>query len=375
MNFLKTTMKLFILALLLSASSCQDKYPDLEDGLYAEIITNKGSMMAQLEYEKTPVTVANFVSLAEGTNTNADSTYKGKKYYNGLTFHRVMKNFMIQGGDPNGNGTGGPGYKFKDEFDKTLVHDSIGVLSMANPGPNSNGSQFFITLKDTPWLNNKHSVFGHLVSGHEVLKAIGEVETVPRDKPKEDVIIQDVIIIRKGSAAKNFDAPKVFSEHFAIEEKLQKEKAAKAKAAADAQMKMNLEYEGEAKTLDSGLKIHYIIKGDGEKPKQGDYALINYEGYFTDGSLFDSNVKEAEERQGKMNPAKVQRNMYKPFPMQVSPDAQLITGFKEALANMRVGDKVFIYVPSHLAYGQRGRGQIKPNTDLTFIMEMTGIKE
>lgn len=375
MNFLKTTMKLFILTLLLSATSCQDKYPDLEDGLYAEIITNKGTMITQLYYEKKPITVANFVSLAEGTNTNVDSTFKGKKYYNGLTFHRVMKDFMIQGGDPNGNGTGGPGYIFKDEIDTEFKHDSIGVLSMANPAPNSNGSQFFITLKKTPWLDKKHSVFGKLVQGKDVLVAIGEVEIIPQNKPKEDIIIQEVNIIRKGKSAKNFDAPSVFNNHFAEEEKIRKEKEAKTKAAAAAQMKMNLEFEGKAETLDSGLKIHFINKGDGEKPKLGQYAFINYEGYFTDGDLFDSNMKEVEERYGKMNPQKVQRDMYKPFPMQVSPDAQLITGFKEALANMQVGDKVFIYVPSHLAYGQRGRGKIKPDTDLTFVMEMMGIRE
>ena len=375
MNFLKTTMKLFILTLLISATSCQDKYPDLEDGLYAEIITTKGTMITQLYYDRTPITVANFVSLSEGTNTNVDSTFKEKKYYNGLTFHRVMKDFMVQGGDPNANGSGGPGYVFKDEFDSELKHDSTGVLSMANPGPNSNGSQFFITFKATPWLNNRHSVFGKLVKGKDVLMAIGEVETVPKDKPKEDIVIQEINIIRKGKAAKKFDAPSVFNNHFVEEEKLKKEKEAKAKAAADAQMKMNLELEGKSETLDSGLKIHFINKGDGEKPNQGKYAFINYEGYFTDGNIFDSNIKEAEERHGKLNPAKVQRDMYKPFPMQVSPDAQLIQGFREALANMRVGDKVFIFVPSHLAYGERGRGKIQPNTDLTFIMEMTGIRE
>jgi peptidylprolyl isomerase len=371
----KTMKSLFLVLMISLAASCQDKYPDLKDGMYAEIVTNKGTMITTLLFEKTPVTVANFVSLAEGTNTSVDSVYKGKKFYNGLTFHRVMKNFMIQGGDPKGNGLGNPGYKFKDEFDSALVHDSIGVLSMANPGPSSNGSQFFITLKATPWLNNRHSVFGKLVKGEDILIAIGDVETVPKDKPKVDVIMQEVNIIRKGSAAKNFDANKIFEEHFAVEEKLAREKQAKLKEAIVTQKRTNEAYEKQAKALASGLKIHYITKGTGVKPKLGDYAMINYEGYFVDGSIFDSNVKEAEERQGKLNARKLKQNGYKPFPMKVSPDAQLITGFKEALANMQVGDKVYIYVPSHLAYGESGRGSIKPNTDLTFIMEMTGLKE
>ena len=226
-----------------------------------------------------------------------------------------------------------------------------------------NQQRTFETGKENSWIDRRGC------------QDIGEVETVPKDKPKEDIVIQEINIIRKGKAAKKFDAPSVFNNHFVEEEKLKKEKEAKAKAAADAQMKMNLELEGKSETLDSGLKIHFINKGDGEKPNQGKYAFINYEGYFTDGNIFDSNIKEAEERHGKLNPAKVQRDMYKPFPMQVSPDAQLIQGFREALANMRVGDKVFIFVPSHLAYGERGRGKIQPNTDLTFIMEMTGIRE
>ena len=145
--------KMYLLAMvaLIMASCKTSKRADLGDGLFADIKTSKGDIIVRLEQDKTPVTVANFVSLAEGTNPFVSDAYKGKKYYDGLTFHRVMKDFMIQGGDPTASGTGNPGYKFMDEFNDSLVHDKKGVLSMANSGPSTNGSQFFITHKPTPW--------------------------------------------------------------------------------------------------------------------------------------------------------------------------------------------------------------------------------
>ena len=153
MRYLKQSMKILFLFLLMASTSCQEKYPDLEDGIYAEFVTSKGTMVAKLFYKKVPVTVANFVALAEGTHPELADSLKGKPFYNGITFHRVMDNFMIQGGDPTGTGNGSPGYKFDDEFDITLRHDKPGILSMANPGAHSNGSQFFITEKETPWLD------------------------------------------------------------------------------------------------------------------------------------------------------------------------------------------------------------------------------
>lgn len=169
------------------------------EGLFAEIQTNKGNILLYLEMEKTPLTVANFVGLAEGTIENKAKP-AGTPYYDGLTFHRVIANFMIQGGDPSGNGSGGPGYSFKDEFHPNLRHNRAGILSMANAGPATNGSQFFITHKETPWLDGKHSVFGHVVKGQEVVDMIAQSD-----------VIEKVVIIRKGEAAMNFDAAKVFA--------------------------------------------------------------------------------------------------------------------------------------------------------------------
>ena len=202
---------IYLLLTTLSISSCVSSHPDLNEGLYAEIKTNKGDMIINLNYKETPVTVANFISLSEGKNKEVSPEFDKKKYYDGLVFHRVIDNFMIQGGCPLGTGTGDPGYKFKDEFNENLIHDGPGILSMANSGPNTNGSQFFITHKETPWLNGVHSVFGKVINGIEVIDSIEQNDT-----------INNVSIIRIGKEAKKFKASKIFSNHFE-EDRINKE--------------------------------------------------------------------------------------------------------------------------------------------------------
>lgn len=171
----------------------------MNPGLYAKFSTSAGNFTVKLFEQDTPKTVANFVGLAEGTKEWADPVTRAtiaKPFYNGLVFHRVIADFMIQGGCPLGNGTGGPGYKFEDEFAPHLRHSKPGILSMANAGPNTNGSQFFITLVPTPWLDNKHSVFGEVVDGLEVIQAIGATKTGRQDRPVDDITIDTVTIER-----------------------------------------------------------------------------------------------------------------------------------------------------------------------------------
>lgn len=374
MTLLKQTLKIFLLTLILSFTACNEKYPDLPDGIYAEFITNKGTMVANLEYKKVPVTVANFITLAEGTNTMVDSTYKNKKYYNGTIFHRVIDKFMIQGGDPTGTGTGSPGYKFNDEFNDELKHDKPGILSMANSGPNTNGSQFFITEIPTPNLDNRHAVFGELVLGLEVQDTISNVERDGRDKPLEDVVIQQVNIIRKGAEAKKFDANAVFLNSFEEIEKQKKEAEAKLEQAKADFLESDKALREKMETLPSGLGISVIEKGDGTKPTSEDKVLIGYAGYLEDGALFDTNYPEIAKVYGQYNPQRDAQGGYQPFPMIYNESAGLIPGFREAMLNMNVGDKARVYIPSALAYGERGAPPvIKPNTNLVFDLEITGI--
>ncbi len=389
MKFFKTSLTLVVAFLLMSATSCQkDKYPDLGDGLYAELVTNKGTIVVKLTPDKTPVTVANFVALAEGNHPMVAEEFKNKPYYNGLIFHRVMNNFMIQSGDPKATGFGGPGYKFGDEFDEDLKHDKPGILSMANSGPNTNGSQFFITETPRPNLDNKHSVFGEVVLGLEIQDSISNVKTGEKDRPVAPVVIEALNIIRQGFDARKFDAVKTWETELPLLDEKRKKKEEEARllveeerkkaeavklAAANNILPSLTDYKSKASTLQSGLMMHFITKGTGAKPKLGQEVTVNYEGYFIDGILFDSNRKDVEESFGMFNPRKEQGGYYGPMKTKIGPDVAMISGFKEAIASIRVGDKVFVYVPSHLAYGERGRQQIKPNTDLVYIIEMMEI--
>ena len=374
---MKKLSTFFLLGIVMSLMACNDKYSDLKNGLYAEFITNKGTFVAKLYHEQTPVTVANFVSLAEGSNTIADSVHQGEHFYDSLTFHRVIKDFMIQGGDPMGTGSGGPGYKFSDEIVDSLTFDSEGLLAMANSGPNTNGSQFFVTLGKTPWLNGMHTIFGEIVKNYKVVDSIGNMETTkPGDKPVETVVIEKVNILRKGTGAKNFDAATIFSEAM---EKVEQEKAEAMKKMAEAKAQAAANFEEtkpEAETLASGLMIYFNEKGDGEKPNSGEKVNLFYEGYLTDGTLFDTNKAEVAKKFGIFDERRAQANGYSAMAIDYSPDVQLIAGFKEGMLQMGYGDVATLFIPSHLAYGEKGAGQlIPPNSDLIFKLELVKITE
>ncbi|MGB0948806.1 MAG: peptidylprolyl isomerase [Marinirhabdus sp.] len=364
---MKKLTALFIF-LSLSIASCQDKYPDLEEGVYAEFVTNKGTFVAQLYHEAAPLTVSNFVGLAQGTNKMVDSAYKGKKFYEGLTFHRVMKDFMVQGGDPLGTGLGGPGYRFPDEFNDTLQHARKGVLSMANYGPGgTNGSQFFITLKATPWLDGRHTVFGKIVKGQDVVDAIGVVPTSkPGDKPLDSIYMQQVNILEKGDVK----VPYFTAQMEAIEKEKRKMAERVAKVAEKKKRKFD-KLEGKTKTLPSGIKMYFHKKNGGPKPEEGSKVLMNYAGYFANGELFDTNILENAEMYEMVDDVRKAAGKYAPSPAKYSKDARLIAGFREAILNMNIGDKTTVYIPAHLGYGQGGYPpRIPPNTDLVFELEL-----
>jgi cyclophilin family peptidyl-prolyl cis-trans isomerase len=318
--------------------------------------------------------VANFISLAEGSSPFVSEQYKGKKYYDGILFHRVIKDFMIQGGDPTATGGGNPGYKFKDEFNDSLRHSKAGILSMANAGPKTNGSQFFITHKETPFLDDKHTVFGEVVSGMDVVDSIANVATSQdpqkRDRPIEDVVIKTVEIIRVGKQAKQFDAPEVMTGYF------EEEKAkivAMEENRADFANKIK-EQQAQADSLASGLKIFTITEGQGDEPKMGQKVWVEYAGWLQDGTLFDTTDKEVAETFGKLEEIRsMHGGEFTPSMMDYSTDSRLIAGFREGLLRMKVGDKVRLFIPSHLGFGPQGGGPIPPNSNLVFDVEITGI--
>lgn len=333
--------------------------PKADEGIFAEMETSKGKILLQLEFQKTPVTVANFVSLAEGNNPQVAEKYKGKPFFDGLKFHRVIADFMIQGGDPLGNGSGDPGYKFKDEIVTELKHSGPGILSMANSGPATNGSQFFITHKETPWLNGKHTVFGHVVTGQDVVNKIAQ-----------DDVIKSVKIIRKGKEAKKFEAAKVFGNYFAQKATEEKRKA-EAEAAIKTAKKAYLDgIRATATTTDSGLKYKVVKTGTGVKPADGTQVFISYAGYFEDGSMFDSNFESVAREYNRYDEGRAAQGGYKPFPFAAGTKTGMIAGFIEGIEKMNVGDKIVVFIPSNLGYGEKGRSGIPPNSNLVFEIEM-----
>ena len=295
---------LVILAIILTASSCEDKYSDIDDGIYAEIETTKGTMLAQLYYEATPVTVANFVALAEGNHEYVLDSLKGKAYYDGLIFHRVIDSFMIQGGDYSGTGAGQVGYQFEQEIVDSLKHDEKGVLSMANAGPDTNGSQFFIMDEPNPNLDGGYNVFGKVDGRIAVIDSISMVKTNPRDnRPMDSVVMKKVTIIRKGKDAKKWDAVKTFkdaqemvAERKAKEEKLAEERRAAAPAYRQEKAAMFADVKSKATTIAGGVKIYTVKKGNGEKPAAGSQVQLDYAGYFENGNLFDTSDVDKSKR-------------------------------------------------------------------------------
>ena len=312
----------------------------MENGIYAKFNTSRGIILVKLTHDLTPGTVGNFVGLAEGQLENS-ARPMGKPYYDGLKFHRVIPDFMIQGGCPQGQGTGGPGYNFDDEFHPSLKHDKPGVLSMANAGPATNGSQFFITHKATPHLDGKHTVFGHVISGQEVV-----------DKIVKDDVITSVKIIRSGKEAKKFNAEKVFANYFINKEAADKLAAEKQKEAKEKALK---EFATAASTP-SGLKYIVLQEGTGNKPVATSNVKVHYTGMFLDGKVFDSSVQRGETIDFGLN--------------------QVIKGWTEGLQLMNEGSKYKFYIPSNLAYGERGAGGvIPPNADLIFEVELIKINQ
>ena len=358
------------------------KTPATIEGIFATIATNKGDIVLELEYKKAPVTVANFIALAEGKNTFVtEENLKEKPFFDGLKFHRVIKDFMIQGGDPSGNGSGGPGYAFKDEF-TDLKHDKPGILSMANSGPTTNGSQFFITHKATPWLDGKHTVFGHVTEGMSIVNAIAQNDVVTK-----------ITIVRKGALAQKFDAPKVFADYFNNKSEDQKKqdlvnaenKAKQAAIEAEAKKAYTEKYgpviaakkayftatKATATTTPSGLAYKITEKGTGVKPANGTTFYFHYAGYFEDGTLFDSSYETVSKSYGKFDANRAAQNGYQAFPFEAGKKDGMIPGFIEGLENMAFGDKAVVFIPSNLAYGERGAGSvIPPNTTLVFELEM-----
>jgi len=309
----------------------------MNNGIYAKFITPKGKILVQLEQEKTPGTVGNFVALAEGNLENKIKP-QGTPYYNGLKFHRVISDFMIQGGCPSGTGSGNPGYKFDDEFHPELKHNKPGKLAMANSGPATNGSQFYITHVPTPWLDGKHTVFGSVIEGQDVVDAVEQGDEM------------SVEILRIGDEAQNFNAVEAFRNF----------EGSRARREVEAKRKQKELLDTVAAGFDetaSGLRYQILQKGDGKQAEQGSKVSVHYKGQLLDGTVFDSSYKRKEPID---------------FTLGIG---QVIEGWDEGIQLLKVGDKARFVIPSDLAYGERGAGGvIPPNATLIFDVELMKVK-
>ncbi|MFY0674889.1 MAG: peptidylprolyl isomerase [Bacteroidia bacterium] len=347
-------------------SKKEKPYKVKEDGLYAQIKTNKGLITVELTYEKAPLTVLNFISLAEGTKPN-DVTEDGVGYYNGLKFHRVVPNFVIQGGDPTGTGSGGPGYRFPDEFHKDLMHDREGTLSMANSGPATNGSQFFITHTPTPHLDFRHSVFGYVVDGMDVVNSI-----------KQGDIMEEIEIVRKGKEARKFKysqelwdelsakAPEQNKAQMAVMRAAEEAKLAKRREGVKAAKEGKDVYKKWLKSLaeevceggeifEAGDGLYYCIseEGDGPKPTKGQKVNAKYKGTFPGGIKFDQGTYAFELVTG-----------------------SVIEGWHVGFAALNQGAKATLIIPYWYGYGERDQfgGQMPGYSTLIFEVELLDIK-
>lgn len=309
----------------------------MNNGIYAKFKTTKGDILVELEYKKTPGTVGNFVALAEGNLENSAKP-QGTPYYDGLKFHRVIPDFMIQGGCPLGTGTGSPGYQFDDEFHPELKHDAPGKLSMANAGPGTNGSQFFITHVETPWLDGKHTVFGHVVKGQDVVDSVSQGDEM------------NVEIIRQGEEAEKFNAVEAFRVFEGSRAEREAEEKRKNKELLDS---VAAGYD----ETNSGLRYKILQNGEGKKATKGSKVSVHYKGQLLDGTVFDSSYKRKQ-----------------PIDFQIGV-GQVISGWDEGIQLLKVGDKARLVIPSHLAYGESGAGGvIPPNATLIFDVELMDVK-
>ena len=364
--------KLLIAIAAISITSCtpiykkmnvdKETYAGLKDGLYANFQTSKGNMIVKLEDKKAPVTVANFAGLAEGKIDNTAKA-KGVPFYDGTIFHRVIKDFMIQGGDPKGTGMGDPGYKFDDEKND-LQHTGKGILSMANSGPNTNGSQFFITEIATPWLDGKHTVFGEVVNGIEVVDTIANVDKGAQDKPRTDVVLEKVAIFSKGDEYKTYDAAKTFTEgkgkikenNKAILDKIAADKKKKAEDFAANQQKLVDDLKATMQATPSGLYYKITESTEGKKANVGDVVSVHYVGKLVDGTEFDSSFKRNE-------------------PIEITIGiGQVIKGWDEGILLLNEGESATLLIPSDLGYGANGAGGvIPPNAWLIFDVQLVKV--
>ncbi|MDB2568384.1 peptidylprolyl isomerase [Flavobacteriaceae bacterium] len=306
----------------------------MQEGLYAQIKTNKGEIMLILHHDKSPGTVANFINLSEGKIKNSHKPMN-VPYYDGLKFHRVIPDFMIQTGCPNGTGTGDPGYKFDDEFHPELRHNKPGILSMANSGVSTNGSQFFITHVATNWLDDKHTVFGEVVEGLDIVNEI-----------KQDDVIDSIIILRVGDEAEKWNSTEVFNNF-----KDKKEILIKQRQLKEQQIIENLSKDFEV--TPSGLRYKILNKGNGDSPTKGDKVKVHYKGMLIDETVFDSSYK---------------RNQPIEFNVGIG---QVIPGWDEGIMLLKKGEKAKFIIPSNLGYGEAGAGGVIPsNATLVFEVEL-----